>query len=113
MSKQKKKAPVSTKLRKNDEVVVIAGRDKGKRGDVQRVLDDGRLIVGGVNIVKKHERANPNTGQQGGIVSREAPIQASNVMIWNSDEGKADRVGYTFEDDKKVRVFRSTQKPID
>ena len=112
MSKQNK-ATVSTKLRKNDEVIVIAGRDKGKRGEVTQVLGDGRLMVSGVNMVKKHERPNPNTGTQGGIVSQEAPIQASNVMIWNSDEGKADKVGYAIEDDKKVRVYRSTQKPID
>ncbi len=113
MSKHNKQAVLPTKLKKNDEVIVIAGRDKGKRGDVQKVLKDGRLIVSGVNMIKKHERANPNIGQQGGIVSREAPIQASNVMIWNGDEGKADRIGYIFEDDRKVRVFRSTQKPID
>ena len=113
MAKKNEIKVVPTKLQKDDEVIVIAGRDKGKRGDVQRVLKDGRVLVSGVNLVKKHERPNPNTGQQGGIVSREAPIQASNLMIWNSDEGKADRIGYIFEEEKKVRVFRSTQKPID
>ena len=71
------------KIKKDDEVVVITGRDKGKRGSVLQVLGDGRLLVGGVNMVKKHQRPNPNAGQQGGIVSREAPIQASNVAIWN------------------------------
>ena len=106
-------AEAKTKLRKDDEVVVIAGRDKGKRGSVLQVMKDGRLLVSGVNMLKKHERANPNTGQQGGIVSKEGPIQASNVAIWNDEEGKADRIGYVFEDEKKVRVFRSTQKPID
>ncbi len=112
MSKQKK-VVASTKLKKNDEVVVIAGRDKGKRGEVQQVFKDGRLLVGGVNMIKKHERPDPNAGQQGGIISKEAPIQASNVMIWNSDENKADRIGFVIEEDKKVRVYRSTQKPID
>ena len=84
MAKKNEIKVVPTKLQKDDEVIVIAGRDKGKRGDVQRVLKDGRVLVSGVNLVKKHERPNPNTGQQGGIVSREAPIQASNLMIWNS-----------------------------
>ena len=69
------------KIKKDDEVVVISGRDKGKRGEVLRVLGDGRLLIGGVNMVKKHQRPNPNIGQQGGIVDQEAPIDASNVAI--------------------------------
>jgi large subunit ribosomal protein L24 len=79
------------KIKKNDEVVVIAGRDKGRRGEVLRVLKDGRLMVAGINMVKKHKRPNPNSGDQGGIVPQEAPIQASNVAIWNHEEEKADR----------------------
>ena len=101
------------KIKKDDEVVVISGRDKGKRGDVLRVLDDERLLVGGVNIVKKHQRPNPNLGQQGGIVEQEAPIQASNVAIWNPDEDKADRVGFRVEDGVKVRFYKSTGKVIE
>lgn len=101
------------KIKKDDEVVVIAGRDKGKRGSVLRVLKDGRLLVAGVNIVKKHQRPNPAAGQPGGIVEREAPIQASNVAIWNDEAEKADRVGFRIEDGKKVRYFRSTQKVIE
>ena len=101
------------KIKKDDEVVVIAGRDKGKRGDVVQVLDDGRLIVAGVNIVKKHQRANPNLGQQGGIVDREAPIDRSNVAIWNAEAERADRVGIREEDGKRVRFFKSTDKVID
>jgi large subunit ribosomal protein L24 len=101
------------KIKKDDEVVVISGRDKGKRGGVLRVLADGRLLVGGVNMVKKHQRPNPNIGQQGGIVDQEAPIQASNVAIWNPDEGRADRVGFREEDGRKVRVFKSTGKVIE
>jgi large subunit ribosomal protein L24 len=101
------------KIKKDDEVVVITGRDKGKRGSVLRVMSDGRLLVSGVNLVKKHTRANPNAGQQGGIVSREAPIQVSNVAIWNEAAGRADRVGFRIEDGKKVRFFKSSSKAIE
>jgi large subunit ribosomal protein L24 len=101
------------KIKKDDEVVVIAGRDKGKRGDVLQVLGNGKLLVGGINLVKKHQRPNPNLGQQGGIVEQEAPIQISNVAIWNDEDEKADRVGFTEQDGKKVRVFKSSQKVID
>jgi large subunit ribosomal protein L24 len=101
------------KIKKDDEVVVIAGRDKGKRGEVVRVLDNGKLIVGGINLVKKHQRPNPNLGQQGGIVEQEAPIQVSNIAIWNDEDGKADRVGFREEDGKKVRFYKSSQKVID
>ena len=101
------------KIKKDDEVVVIAGRDKGKRGDVLQVLGNGKLLVGGINLVKKHQRPNPNLGQQGGIVEQEAPIQISNVAIWNDEDEKADRVGFKEQDGKKVRVFKSSQKVID
>lgn len=101
------------KIKKDDEVVVISGRDKGKRGEVLRVLGDGRLLIGGVNMVKKHQRPNPNIGQQGGIVDQEAPIDASNVAIWNSDEERPDRVGFRDEDGRKIRVFKSTGKVIE
>ena len=101
------------KIKKDDEVVVIAGRDRGKRGSVLQVLKDGRLLVSGVNIIKKHQRGNPNVGQQGGIVEREAPIQVSNVAIWNDEADKADRVGFRTEDGKKVRFFKSSDKVIE
>jgi len=101
------------KIKKDDEVVVIAGRDKGKRGEVLKVLDGGRLLVSGVNLVKKHQRPNPNIGQRGGIVEQEAPIDVSNVAIWNDETGKADRVAIREEGDKKVRVFKSYVKEID
>jgi large subunit ribosomal protein L24 len=101
------------KLKKNDEVVVIAGRDRGKRGEILRVFDDGRLLVAGVNLVKKHQRGNPNTGEQGGIISKEAPIQVSNVAIWNDETEKADRVGFEIRDGGKVRVYKSTGKVIE
>lgn len=101
------------KIKKDDEVIVIAGRDKGRRGEVLRVMKNGRLLVSGINMVKKHVRANPNVGERGGIVDREAPIERSNVAIWNHEEERADRVGLKIEDGKKVRVFKSTGKEIE
>ena len=100
------------KIKKSDEVVVIAGRDKGRRGEVLRVMKDGRLMVAGINMVKKHKRPNPNAGEQGGIVEQEAPIQVSNVAIWNHEDERADRVGLRVEDGKKVRFFKSNGKEI-
>ena len=100
------------KIKKNDEVVVITGRDKGQRGEVLEVKKDGRLIVSGINIVKKHKKANPNAGEQGGIVEQEAPIQVSNVAIWNAESEKPDRVGFRQEDEKKIRFFKSNGKEI-
>lgn len=101
------------KIKRDDEVIVIAGKDKGKRGKVQRVLPNGRLIVSGVNMVKKHQRSNPQAGIQGGIVEQEAGIHHSNVAIWNAGENKADRVGFREEDGKKVRFFKSNGKALD
>ena len=102
------------KIKKNDEVVVLTGRDKGRRGEVLRVMQDGRLLVSGINMVKKATRPNPNIGERGGLVDKEAPIQASNVAIWNDDESRADRVGFKLEEDGgKVRVFKSTGKVIE
>ncbi|WP_281647861.1 50S ribosomal protein L24 [Parendozoicomonas sp. Alg238-R29] len=101
------------KIRRDDEIVVIAGKDKGKRGKVLSVNADGRVLVQGVNMVKKHQKPNPMLGQPGGIVEKEALIQASNVAIWNPEASKADRVGFSIEDGKKQRVFKSTGKPVD
>ncbi len=101
------------KIKSKDEVIVITGRDKGRRGEVLSVRSDGRLVVSGVNVAKKHQRGNPNAGQPGGIVDKEVPIQASNVAIYNDETGKADRVGFRVEDGKKVRFFKSTKKTID
>lgn len=101
------------KIKRDDEVIVIAGKDKGKRGKVQKVRADGKLLVSGVNMVKKHQRANPNMGQAGGIVEKEAAIDASNVAIYNPQTQKADRVGFRFEGDKKVRFFKSNNALIE
>ncbi len=102
------------KLKRDDEVIVITGRDKGKRGKIITMRDDGRALVAGVNIVKKHTRPNPNVGEQGGIKEKEAPIQVSNLAIFNTATDKADRVGFKIQEDgKKVRIYKSTQEVID
>jgi large subunit ribosomal protein L24 len=95
------------KIRKGDNVVVIAGRDRGKRGDVARVVDATHVVVNGINKVKRHTRPNPMKNQPGGIVAKEMPIHVSNVAIWNPVTGKADRVGFRkLEDGRKVRFFK-------
>ena len=102
------------KLKQDDEVIVIAGKDKGKRGTVRRVIDSDRVVVSGVNMIKKHTKPNPMLGTPGGIVEKEAPIQASNVAIFNPQTGKADRVGFQIkEDGAKVRIFKSTKEVVD
>ena len=99
---------MANKIRRDDEVVVLAGKDKGKQGKVLKVLiADNRVIVEGVNLVKKHTKPNPQLGLAGGIVEKEASIHVSNVAIVNPATGKADRVGFRFEDEKKVRFFKS------
>ena len=101
------------KIKKGDNVVVIAGRDKGKRGTVLRRVDAAHLVVEGVNVVKKHVRPNPMKGQTGGIVDKSMPIDQSNVMLLNPATGKGDRVGVkTLEDGRKVRVFRSNGEMV-
>jgi len=102
------------KIKRDDEVIVTTGKDKGKRGKVLKVLADGRVIVSGVNMVKKHTKPNPMLGTPGGIVEKEAPIQVSNVAIFNPQTGKADRVGFQIrEDGTKVRIFKSTKEAVD
>ena len=101
------------KIKREDEVIVIAGRDKGKRGKVTQVMADGRLLIGGINMVKKHQRPNPQLGQPGGIVEKEAPIDASNVAIFNSSTNKADRVGFKVgENGKKYRIYKSNGEAV-
>ena len=101
------------KIKRDDEVVILAGKDKGKRGKVRKVLADNRVVVAGVNMMKKHTRPNPQMGVAGGIVEKEAPIQVSNVAIFNPATNKADRVGYKVEEGTKVRIFKSTGEAID
>jgi large subunit ribosomal protein L24 len=105
------------KIKKGDKVVVITGKDKGRQGTVTQVLDDGHVLVEGVNVVKKHQKGNPNAGVAGGIVEKEMPIDQSNVMLFNPATGKGDRVGFKTigegENRKKVRVFKSNQEVVD
>ena len=102
------------KLRKGDTVIVIAGRDKGRKGAVIEVLADERVRVEGLNMSKKHQRPNPNMNIPGGIIEREAPVHISNVAIFNPATQKADRVGFkALADGRKVRIFKSNKEMID
>lgn len=102
------------KIRKGDEIVVIAGKDKGRRGTVLKVLDNGKVVVEGINIAKKHVRANPMVGEAGGIKEIEMPLEASNVALYNPATEKADRVGIrVLEDGRKVRFFKSSGEVVD
>ncbi|MDR1424901.1 MAG: 50S ribosomal protein L24 [Azoarcus sp.] len=102
------------KIRKGDEVVVLAGKDRGRRGTVLCRVGDERLLVEGVNRVKKHTRPNPMKGEVGGIVEKEAPIHVSNVALFNPASQKGDRVGIkTLEDGRKVRLFKSNGELVD
>ncbi len=102
------------KIKKGDDVVVIAGKDKGRRGTVLRVLrDKDRVLVEGANMVKKHVRGNPQRGESGGILEREAPLHISNVALYNPKTEKADRVGIKEVDGKKVRFFKSNNELVD
>ncbi len=103
-----------SKIKREDEVVVITGRDKGKRGKVVQVMKDGRLLVSGVQMVKKHRKPNPQMNIPGGIIEQEAPIHASNVAIFNNATRKPDRVGFSILDSgKKIRVFKSNGQAVD
>lgn len=102
------------KIRKGDEVVVITGKDKGRRGTVLQVFADDRVLVEGVNIAKKHQKANPNMGVPGGIIDREMPLDISNVQVFNPKTKTGDRVGIRVNDDgSKERIFRSTGETVD
>ena len=100
------------KIRKGDEVIVLTGKDKGKRGKVERVVDD-RVVVAGVNVAKKTVKPNPMTGATGGIEDKLMPIHVSNVALFNEKTGKADRVGFKDVDGKKVRVFKSNGEVVE
>lgn len=102
------------KVKKGDDVVVTTGRDKGKRGTVLRMVGDAKLIVEGVNLVKRHTKPNPQAGQPGGIVEKESAIHVSNVALYNPAAGRGDRVGFkVLEDGRKVRVFKSNGETVD
>jgi len=102
------------KIKKGDDVIILVGKDNGKRGSVLRVTDDDRVIVENCNMSKRHVKPNPNTGEAGGIVEKEMPIHISNVALFNPATGKADRVGIkTLEDGRKVRYFKSNNEVVD
>ena len=100
------------KIRKGDEIVVLVGKDKGKRGTVLSIGVDDRVVVEGVNLAKKHVRPNPAKGIVGGIVNKTMPLHISNVALFDSKTGKPSRVGYKLEDGKKIRILRSTGLPV-
>ena len=102
------------RIRTGDDVIVIAGKDKGRRGTVLKVIDNDHVVVESVNMVKKHQKPNPNAGIAGGINEQENPIQTSNVMLYNPATSKGDRIGFkVLEDDKKVRYFKSNGEVVD
>lgn len=102
------------RIKKGDDVIVIAGKDKGLRGQVVRLLKDNRVIVEGVNLVKRHSKANPMRGTAGGIIEREAPIHLSNIMLFNANTNKGDRIGFrSLDDGRKVRYFKSNNEVVD
>jgi large subunit ribosomal protein L24 len=102
------------KIKTGDEVIVLTGRDAKRRGKVLRMVDDSRALVEGINIVKKHMRGNPQKNQNGGIIEREAPIQLSNIALYNAATKKGSKVGIkTLEDGRKVRYFKDTNEVID
>ena len=101
------------KIVKNDQIVIVSGKDKGRRGNVTQVLENGKLLLQGLNLAKKHQKGNPQAGIPGGIVEKEMPVDASNVMLVNPATDKGDRVGFKIlEDGKKVRCFKSNGEVV-
>ncbi len=102
------------KLKRGDEVFVTSGKDKGRRGTIVEIIDKQKVLVEGINIVKKHTKPNPNAGVEGGIIDKTMPIDISNVMIWNAENEQPEKVGIkTEKDGRKVRIFKKTGKTID
>ncbi len=101
----------NTKLREGDEVIVITGKEKGKRGNIKSISGD-KCLINELNLAKRHTRPNPQLGITGGIVEKEMPIKLSNVMIWNNSTKKRDKVAFKIEKNKKIRIFRSSGKEI-
>jgi large subunit ribosomal protein L24 len=105
---------MANKIRKGDDVIVLAGKDKGKRGTVLRMAGDDRVVVENINLARKHVKPNPNKGEQGGIIDKEMPLHVSNVALYNPASEKGDRVGFkTLDDGRKVRVFKSNGEVVD
>ncbi|HID44237.1 MAG TPA: 50S ribosomal protein L24 [Chromatiaceae bacterium] len=105
---------MASKIRKGDDVIVLAGKDKGKRGTVLQLVGDNRVLVENINLAKKHAKPNPMKGEPGGIVEKEMPLDISNVALFNPVSNKADRVGFkTLDDGRKVRIFKSNGEVVD
>ncbi len=105
---------MANKIRKGDDVIIMAGKDKGKRGTVLRIAGDDRVVVENINLARKHVKPNPNKGEQGGIIDKEMPLHVSNVALYNPATEKGDRVGFkTLDDGRKVRVFKSNGEVVD
>ncbi|ACL30303.1 50S ribosomal protein L24 [Buchnera aphidicola str. APS (Acyrthosiphon pisum)] len=103
---------MALKLRRNDSVVILTGKDKGKTGIIKNILSLNQVIVKGLNLIKKHQKPVPSQNKSGGIIEKEAPIHISNIAILNPESNKADRIGFRFEEGRKVRFFKSTGKTI-
>ena len=105
---------MANKIRKGDDVIIMAGKDKGKRGTVLRIAGEDRVVVENINLARKHVKPNPNKGEQGGIIDKEMPLHVSNVALYNPATEKGDRVGFkTLDDGRKVRVFKSNGEVVD
>jgi len=103
---------MASKLRRNDEVIILTGKDKGKKGIIKNILSLNKVIINGLNLVKKHQKPIPSQNKVGGIIEKEAPIHISNIAILNPESNKSDRIGFRFEKGKKVRFFKSNKKTI-
>ncbi|WP_295164118.1 50S ribosomal protein L24 [uncultured Buchnera sp.] len=103
---------MALKLRRNDEIIVLTGKDKGKKGTIKNILSSNKAIINGINLIKKHQKPLPSQNKNGGILEKEAPIHISNIAIFNPELSKADRIGFRFEEGKKVRFFKSNRKTI-
>ncbi|MBK4775789.1 50S ribosomal protein L24 [Candidatus Pantoea edessiphila] len=103
---------MAAKIRRNDEVIVLTGREKGKRGKVKRILTSGKVIIDGINLVKKHQKPVSSLNKAGSIIEQESAMQISNIALFNVTTGKADRVGFRFQDGKKIRFFKSNNEVI-
>jgi large subunit ribosomal protein L24 len=101
------------RLKKGDEIIVTTGKDKGKQGSISQIISSDKVLVDGINLVKKHVKSDPNKGEQGGIVSKEMPIQTSNIALFNPETKKADKVGIRGEGKSKERFFKSNGKAVD
>ncbi|AYN24577.1 50S ribosomal protein L24 [Buchnera aphidicola] len=103
---------MALKLRRNDEIIILTGKDKGKKGIIKNILPSNKAIINGLNLIKKHQKPLPSQNKNGGILEKEAPIHISNIAIFNPESSKADRIGFRFEEGKKVRFFKSNKKTI-